>query len=222
MSLQNYAFKYINVNSEEEFYDYLITGNDGSLKYEEEIKDGKITGIKCTFNKIALKDKNQANITYFLKIANTDTYLEGENFKTVAVTESPYYTKYIRNPIDDNNKITIQAKGNFSHWCYIQVIAQIQQNKALEYVAYDGIYTDKNKPKDSNNEGEEKEGGSNSSTVLIVVSVVLVVAIIGLAFVVFYFQKKNRSLMNKVKHVSFQNAASSTQSADPDLLLSKQ
>ena len=221
MSLQNYAFKYINVNSEEEFYDYLITGNDGSLKYEEEIKDGKITGIKCTFNKIALKDKNQANITYFLKIADADTYLAGENFKTVAVTESPYYTKYIRNPIDDNNKITIQAKGNFSHWCYIQVIAQIQQNKALEYVAYDGIYTDKNKPKDSNNEGEEKEGGSNSSTVLIVISVVLVVAIIGLAFVVFYFQKKNRSLMNKVKHVSFQNAASSNQSADPDLLLSK-
>jgi hypothetical protein len=171
---------------------------------------------------LALKDKNQANITYFLKIADADTYLEGENFKTVAVTESPYYTKYIRNPIDDNNKITIQAKGNFSHWCYIQVIAQIQQNKALEYVAYDGIYTDKNKPKDSNNEGEEKEGGSNSSTVLIVISVVLVVAIIGLAFVVFYFQKKNKSLMNKVKHVSFQNAASSNPSADPDLLLSKQ
>ena len=218
--LQNYAFKYINVDKEEDFFDYVIFGNDGRLEYQEERDGDKITGITCTFNKIELKDRNQANITYFLKIADATNYIPHENFKTVSVTESPYYTKYIRNPQDQNNKITIKATGDFTHWCYIQVIAQIQQNKALEYVAYDGEYTEKNKPKESDSSDDKDDnGGGSSTTVLIVVSVVLVVFIIALGFVVFYFQQKNKSLMNKVKHVSFQNTNAP---ADPDLLLAKQ
>ena len=90
----------------------------------------------------------------------------------------------------------------------------------MEYVAYDGEYTEKNKPKEpDSSDDKDDNGGGSSTTVLIVVSVVLVVFIIALGFVVFYFQQKNKSLMNKVKHVSFQNTNAP---ADPDLLLAKQ
>ena len=36
--IQNYAFKYINVESDEQFFDYGIKNNNGSLAYKEEKK----------------------------------------------------------------------------------------------------------------------------------------------------------------------------------------
>ena len=214
--IQNYAFKYINVESDEQFFDYGIKNNNGSLAYKEEKKDDKVT-LTVTFNRVDI-DKGKANITYFMKVVDSRSYIPGEDFNTVAVTESPYFTKYKRNPdFDSNDKITLSATGDFQYWRCLQVIAQIQQNKVLEYIAYDSVCTDKNTPS-GNKEDENLNEKSDKTGLLIAISVVLAVLIIGLVALVFYFQKKNKSLMNQVKHVSFQQNNSAS---DPDLLLAK-
>ena len=218
--IQNYAFKYINVEKEDQFFDYGIKNNNGSLVYKDERKDGKVT-LTVTFNRVDI-DKGKANITYFLKIVDSISYIPGEDFNTVAVTESPYFTKYKRNPdFDTTDKITLSATGDFQYWRCIQVIAQIQQNKVLEYIAYDSVCTEKNVPTDHKDDGSDENLNEKSSNtgLLIGISVVLAILIIGLAILVFYFQKKNKSLMNQVKHVSFQQNNSSA--SDPDLLLAK-
>ena len=216
--IQNYAFKYINVESDDQFFDYGIKNNNGSLTYKDERKDGKVT-ITATFNRVDI-DKGKANITYFLKIVDSRTYIPGEDFNTVAVTESPYFTKYKRNPeFDATDKITLSATGDFQYWRCIQVIAQIQQNKVLEYIAYDSVCTEKNVPTDHKDGGDENLNEKSDNTGLLIgISVVLAFLIIGLAILVFYFQKKNKSLMNQVKHVSFQQ---NNTTSDPDLLLAK-
>ena len=191
--LHNYAFKYINVESEDQFFDYNIYRNNATLEYKDERNNDNVT-ITVTFNRIDI-GKDEANITYFLKIVDSKFYVPKEKFDTVAVTESPYYTKYKRNPEWDpsNNKITLSATGNFQHWRCIQVIAQIQQNKVLEYIAYDSFCTDKNQSDDEDKEENEKKEPTdkkNNTALLIGISVSLALLIIALAVIVFYFQKK--------------------------------
>ena len=219
----NYAFEYLNLESEDQFFNYQIYGKDGSIEYKEEEESNGNKTITCTFNRIDVAD-GQANVTYFLKIADVINYIPGENFQTVAVTETPCYIKYKRNPTHNNNKITLSATGNFKYWNYIQITAQIQQNKALDYVAYNGVKIDKENPSDSDNKSDDNKkpddvlAKSGNTGLIIGISVTLVIIIIGLIGVIFYFQKKNKSLMDQVKHVSFQqNSAAS----DPDLLLHK-
>ena len=211
--LQNYAFKYINVEKEEEFFDFQIYGDNPEI-IKTENQEGDKTAIECKFNRIDVGEK-EANVTYFLKIADAKNYIDKENFETVAVTESPYYTKYERNPKHQDNKVTLKATGDFGNWCYIQVIAQIQKGKALEYVAYKGLTMKREAPTDK----KEEEKKSNNTGLFIGISIGLVVVIVGLVAIVVYFQKRNQSLVNQVKHVSFQNNNSVT--TDPDLLLKK-
>ena len=74
-----------------------------------------------------------------------------------------------------------------------------------------------NKKSDDNKKPDDVLAKSGNTGLIIGISVTLVI-IIGLIGVIFYFQKKNKSLMDQVKHVSFQqNSAAS----DPDLLLHK-
>ena len=134
--LNNYAFKYINAKDESELVDYLIT--DSSEISITESKEGNMDIITCTFNKLDI-EPGKANITYFFKVVGNSTYIYGEEINTIAVTESPYYTVYERNPFDIDGKIILTAKGiNLSNWVYLNVIAQIQQNNVLEYISYNG------------------------------------------------------------------------------------
>ena len=229
--LQNYAFKYINVEKEEDFYDFEITGNDPSLTYTER-KDGDKTTIECKFNKIKA-GRDEVNVTYFLKIVDAKNCLEKENFQTVSLSEAPYYTKYVRNPPTQNDQVTLSATGDFSNWGAIQVIAQIQKGKALEYVAYQpqimkretpptdhpSDSSDKGSDDKSDQKSDQKTEESSSNTGLFIgISIGLVVVIVGLIAVIIYFQKRNQSLVKQVKHVSFQN---NSIASDPDLLLVK-
>ena len=208
--LQNYVFKYINVEDESKYFDYKIYNDDGKIDYKDEKIDDNTRNITCTFNKIDIPQQN-ANITYFLKIVD-DVYYLGEKMQTIALTQSSYYTKFKRNPEVIDNQITLEAKGEFNTWTRIQIIAQIQSNKVLEYVAYDGVTMERKKD-------EKKNDGDDNTGLFIGISISLAILIIGLVAVVFYFQQKNKSLLNQVKHVSFQQQGSNN--ADPDLLLAK-
>ena len=207
--LNNYAFKYINVRTEEEIFDYPIYKSP-EIQISEEIEN-KEDVIKCTFNKLDIA-KDKANITYFFKVVENSTYYYGEEFNTIAVTESPYYSVYQRNPKDNGGLITLTARGDLSNWVYLNVIAQVQQNNALEYISYNGKYflrPDPNK--------KESEDDSPNHIYLIVGSILLAI-IIGLIVFILIYRYKNRNLMNKVQHVSFQKTNSNS---DPNLLLQK-
>ena len=131
--------------------------------------------------------------------------------------ESPFVVVYKRNPEDSNGRITLKARGNLANWVYLQVIAQIQQDTILEYVSYKGKYILR-PPKEGS--GTNSSGGMTTQTFLIVGGILLLL-IIGLVVVVFIFQQRNKSLLNQVKHVSFQQNAQNSGSADPNLLLQK-
>ena len=146
-----------------------------------------------------------ANITYFFKVVNNLTYIYGEDINTIAVTESAYYTVYKRNPTDDNGKITLTAQGDLSNWVYLNVIAQVQQNNVLEYVAYNGI---KIVRPPTGNKGSEN--GADNTGVFIDVGIFLFLIVIGLVGAIVIFQMKNKKLLNQVKQVSFQKTNSNS------------
>jgi hypothetical protein len=218
MFLDNYVFKYINIEKEEDYKDFKILNDDGELHIEEgtDPSTNEHT-ITCTFNKLNIS-KNEANVTYFFKVVDNETHYYEESYKTIAVMESPFVVVYKRNPEDNNGQITLKAKGDIANWVYLQVIAQIQQDTILEYVAYDGEYF--LRPPKEGSDGSGSSGGITTQTFLIVGGILLLL-IIGLVVVVFIFQQRNKSLLNQVKHVSFQQSAQNSGSADPNLLLQK-
>ena len=138
--LNNYAFKYKNLNNSE-IVDYKILNSPEIeiSKFQEDKQDV----IACSFNKIDIKE-GVASITYFLKIIEKNNYVYGEEINTISVTNSPYYYIYEKNPKDKDGKITLTAKGDFSNWLYLNVIAQIQINDNLEYVSYNGKKNESN------------------------------------------------------------------------------
>ena len=134
--LNNYSFKYINVKSEEELIDYKILDSSG-LTYSETIKENDNIIISCIFNKLDI-EKEEANITYFLKVIDNSTYINNESYDTIAMTESPHHISYKRNPKDNEGKIYLTAKGNLINWGYLNIIAQIQKGDNVEYLSYGG------------------------------------------------------------------------------------
>ena len=227
----NYAFKYINVKKKDEFKDYEIKG-EGDLDCSEVTKGNNAT-ITCKFKRIDVQP-GDANITYFLKVVDNETLRYGEELVTIALMDSPYIASYIRNPAYDGNDmitLSITSDKKMLNWAYLQVIAQIQQQTILEYVSYKGKKeirpppiqpTDKTDKK-SGDEDDDDDGGS-SITVYVVVGVLLLLLIGGLIVVLVYFEKRNKSLLTQVKHVSFQQKAQNNPTggaADPNLLLQK-
>ena len=207
--LNNYAFKYLNARNESEIYDYPIYKSP-EIQISEQIENGEDV-INCTFNKLDI-DSDKANITYFFKVVENSTYYYGEDCNTIAVTESPYYSVYQRNPKDNKGEITLSARGDLSNWVYLNVIAQVQQNNVLEYISYNGKYF--LRPDPNKNDSSD----SNSYTVYIIVGSVLLVIILGLVIFIIIYKMKNKNLMSQVQHVSFQKTNSNS---DPNLLLQK-
>ena len=201
--LCNYAFKYINAKSLDEFVDYTIEESEEieiAEKFNEQDPNESI--IDCTFHKIKVNEK-EANITYFFKVVDANLYIDGEISDTIAVTQSQYYTVFARNPVDKKGLITLTAKGDFRRWTILQVIAQIQKETIVEYVAYKGKYTYREKNDNRNNNNNQENDGN--VTLFFVIGGILIALVIGLIIAIVVFKIKNQELLEQVKHVSFQN-----------------
>jgi uncharacterized protein YxeA len=223
--LFNYVFKYVNIEKLDDFVEYKILNEDSALTIKEN-KEGNNTVIQCTFNRINI-DPNKANITYFFKVVENSSLIYPESYETIAVMESPFYTVYERNPTyGSDGKITLTATGDLSNWAYLQVIAQIQQDTILDYVAYKGEKNIRDPKKGGNNGGkDDNDDGGVNTTVLACIIAILVCLVVGLFVVAAIIQNRNKSLVDQVKHISFQQNANSNATqpanADPDLLLHK-
>ena len=134
--LNNYSFKYINVISEKDLIDYQILYPSDFI-YDETIKENDNILISCIFYKLDI-NREKANITYFMKVIDKSTYINNESYDTIAMTESPHHISYIRNPEDNEGKITLTAKGNLKNWGYLNIIAKIQKDDNIEYISYGG------------------------------------------------------------------------------------
>ena len=187
----------------DEFVDYKIEESEEieiAEKFNEEDPNESI--INCTFHKIKVNEK-EANITYFFKVIDADLYIDGEISDTISVTQSPYYTVFARNPVDKKGLITLTAKGDFRRWTILQVIAQIQKETIVEYVAYKGKYTYREKKDNRNNNNNQNNDGN--VTLFLVICGILIALVIGLIIAIVVFKIKNQELLEQVKHVSFQN-----------------
>ena len=201
--LYNYAFKYINSEKLEDYVDYKIqTSEEFNIKENINDKNPEESTIECTFHKLDV-DKSKVNITYFFKVVDAEDYLEGEYSDTIAVTESRYLSAFARNPEDKDGLISLTVKGQVSRWTILQVIAQIQQETILEYVAYKGRYTYR-EPKNSVIKNE-----SVDVTAFYIVVFILLALVIGLIITIVFFKIRNQNLLEQVKHVSFQKFNSS-------------
>jgi uncharacterized membrane protein len=209
--LCNYAFKYINAKSIDEFIDYKMEGGIEEIEYKEQFneKEPNESTINCTFHKLDI-NKGEANITYFFKIVDAELYLTGELSDTISVTESSYFTVFARNPQDKNGLITLTAKGDFRRWTILQVIAQVQNETIVEYVAYKGKYTYREKI-DNKNKNKKQEEEANP-TAFFIIGGILISIVIGLIIAIIIFKIKNQELVEQVKHVSFQNTNSNSNS----------
>ena len=144
--LNNYVFKYQSGINKDDFYEYKLSSPN--ITIEEMYKENDDTvWLKCAFNPIhpiVETDK----ITYSLKIVDNSTYIKGEEINTIALTQSPSFVQFKRNPKPnedyDPDLISLEAKGNFSNFKYIEVIAQILQNNDIEYMTYNEILNNDN------------------------------------------------------------------------------
>jgi hypothetical protein len=201
----NYAFKYINSDSKEKFYEYKIKNNKSKPTFKDE-KD-KYTVVINT-----IEEKENINVIYSLKGVEPKNY-KNENFKTIALTESYANVTQLKN-IKGKDQVTLSlAKTNGREFGYLQVIAQIRDGPITEYVAYDTISL---KTK-SNNENSDK----NLSIIFIVIGVVLFVVIIILVIIIFTFNAKNKDLMDQVNKISFVQSGAKAND-DVNLLLDNQ
>ena len=98
------------------------------------------------------------------------------------------------------------ARGNLSNWVYLNVIAQVQQNHVLEYISYNGIIILK------------PDKDKNYLLIFLAIGGALLIIVLILLLVIFIIYRRNKQLLNKVTHVSFQKGGNNS---DPNLLLQK-
>ena len=207
--LNNYCFKYEFGDSTTSFKEYKIKDEKRDVEFTESNKSGNTTDIKAVFNKIEVTEG--VNVTYSLKVVPNDTHVYKESYDTIAVTESPYGVASVKNPTTDKIELTLTAAS--SEWVYLEVIASIKDGDNWEYECYKGKYELRPyTPPEGVSEGV-------NTVVFVVVGGTLLVIVIGLIVAVVIFKNKNKSLLNQVKHVSFQKTNSNV---DPNLLLKKQ
>jgi hypothetical protein len=178
----HYAFKYINSEKKDLFFEYNIENNP-KIEVTQGDKD-----ITVKFNKI--KIPSTAEVTYYIKVIKPDDYINNEIINTISLTESKAQVTPVTNI---NNPIKI-PKVDFK---YIQVIGYIKDGPINEYVAYNAYAG-----------AATKAGGSTNKTLVIVVGVTVVLFIVAIVLVVIviFFNAKNKDLMDKVNKISFINA----------------
>ena len=206
--LNNYAFKYINADSKDKFFEYKISSNDPKLSKSEE--NNKIV---VKFKKI---EGDNLNIVYSLKCVESGK-MQKELLNTIAITETDSYVVDTKNNKDET--ISLSIDKNNKNYEYFQVIAQIIDGPIIEYVSYEPLgdfsfYDDflSNSTKSSN---------KKTLYIIIGVSVGLLIIVVILVLVIFTFNARNKDLMDQVQKISFVTSGAKPKD-DTNLLLDNQ
>ena len=197
-----FMFQYINTN--ETGYPYSISNTN--IKVDQK-QNSDLIDYNVELSPVD-NYKNYENVNYIVRLYRNkrpdraDLSLRNGTYQNV---------KEFYNPKEENGKIKLEITKS-PPVNYIQVIAQIKNKEAVEYLSYNlsetlSIINDKNENNSKDN--DSKKG----LIVLVVLGSLLFVIIIVLIVVVIVFNNKNKDLLDKVKSVSFADSGK-----DEDLL----
>ena len=153
------------------------------------------------------------NFTYCFKVVPNKTHAYQESYDTIAVSDSPSSYSLVKNPQTNDDTITLTIENADPQWVYLEVTATIIDGDDIEYESYKGKHE-----KRPYVPSGSSDGSVVSTAIFIVVGSFLLIMVIGLVVVIIIFKNRNKSLLNQVKHVSFQTKADTPQQ---DLLLNK-
>ena len=184
--LNNYAFKYNNIYSDDIINKYQVLDEVTKLTCSIFESNGEVSKIQISYNTI--KNQKDFEVIYSLKIVNKEDLIEGELYDTIAMTESNSKVLKIRktNVDDKNGVINIPLDIYDNNFTYIELIAQIIDGENIEFIAYESI-------KSVNEiifkyENKEKEKSKFKSILIIIIVLVLVIAIV--VFCIIRYKKR--------------------------------
>ena len=192
-----FLFQYINSN--EASYPYSISNT--FIKVEQKKASSDLANYIVELNPVD-NYKNYENVNYIVRLYRNrrpdkpDLSIRNGRYQNV---------KEFYSPKVENGKIKLEI-NNSPQAEYIQVIAQIKNKEAVEYLSYDLSATLKK-------ESSLMEG-TKGIIILIVIGALLMIIVIALIIVIIVFNNKNKDLLDKVNKVSFAEGEK-----DDDLLI---
>ena len=190
----HFMFQYINTNNTNYPYSISNTAIIVKKKANQNKMDYKIE-LSPVDNY-----KNYENITYIVRLRNST--FRGKADLTLR-SDRGQSIKEFYNPKVVNGKITLEIT-NCIKARYIQIIAQIRNKEAVEYLSYD-----------ISQQIEDISKGNAGFIILVIIGIALLSVVISLVIVIIIFNNKNKSLLDKVNQVSF-----AEDTKDDDLLIS--
>ena len=173
----------------------------GSLLDEEKLKikvDVNRQNYKITFNTIPF-----SGISYYIKAYYKSGFIEGEEIKTIAISESPGEYLVVKGPSNEFPKEISCDLTTRKAVSYIKVIAKLNLQEYKIYNVYEPEFVNTEDVPDD--EEEEKKEESNKTLIYVCIgigSVLLVVAIVLFVFF-FLYKNRNRNLLEQVNKISF-------------------
>ena len=197
--LCNYVFKYMNAPSKDTLYNFYLrnprvdltkTNNDYKLSFER-----------------ALDIAEGDSITYYVKAIHKKSIISGEKMDTIAISESNgTYLQAFNVSTPEGSKVYLNLKNVDQEVACIKVLAKGTSNAVNIYSLYDVVSVNGYKcvePKASSRRGRRGRGlGAGAVFAIALLAALIVGAIIVVVFV-FFFNQKNKDLMEKVNTISF-------------------
>jgi hypothetical protein len=198
-----------NIKEDNYFIFQYINSNEANYKYS----------ISNTFIKVEQKKASSNLADYIVELSPVDNYNNYENVNYIvrlyrnkrpdkadlSIRNGTYQNvKEFYSPKVENGKIKLEIT-NSPQAEYIQVIAQIKNKEAVEYLSYDLSQTLKR---------DSLFGGNKTIIIFGVIGALLLLIVIALIIVIIVFNNKNRDLLDKVNKVSFAEGEK-----DDDLLI---
>jgi len=202
-----------NKDKNEEIYFMFQYTNSNENKYHYSISN--------TYLKVEQKKANSNLFDYIVELTPVDNYKNYENVNYIvrlyrnskpknpdlSIRNGTYQNvKEFYSPKVQNGKIKLEI-NNSSQANYIQVIAQVKNKEAVEYLSYD---LSKDLKPDSG------FMGGKGLIILVIIGSLLLVIVIALVIVIILFNNKNKDLLDKVNKVSFAEGET-----DDDLLINR-
>ena len=207
--LDYFAFKYLSVKSENEFYEFL-----------DEDKRKVTVDISGNNYKISFSPLSSIGTSYYIKAIYKDGMIQGEKMDTIAISESKGKYIQINNPTIEEDKQISYSLTIDKEISYIKVMARFNFiNQKLFYLYKPEKIERKQTPETP---GSKEKPDKTVLYVSIGISSFFLIIIIILIIFIFIYRNKNKDLMNQVNKISFaQGGAKEVNTVEDDLLLEK-
>jgi hypothetical protein len=199
---QYFMFQYTFSNKAYNDDKYKIADTKIAVKREK----NKNNEFDYDINFTPVDNANKLNVTYIIRLING----KRPNTPDVSMKVDDQVVKEFYNPKATNNKLNLKIVNITKTANYVQIIAQIRDKEAVEYLSYQ--LTEELDP----TAVSSKKDNKTALIVVIIVGAILFAVVVVLIIVIIIFNNKNKDLMVKVNQISF--AETGDRGDDNDLL----